>query len=198
MDANDQIDVVVNDVYQQLDLGYALCWDNVQKLSVSRHKTSQNQNKMMLWALCFATRNRISFRHLDYDTDTHPAIEIPVEEYLPSESDWSALRERMEIITQWILKKNFVAFADAEVEMHIPHKYSVESSLKSQIVNLGVIKENPSTCKGVIEIMKELHRYVPATANGDPYQLICHGDQLSIERMIDAKLAMAETSRKTP
>lgn len=39
--------------------------------------------------------------------------------------------------------------------------------------------------------MKELHRYVPATANGDLYQLICHGDQLSIERMIDAKLAMA-------
>lgn len=55
---------------------------------------------------------------------------------MPSESDWSALRERMEIITQWILKKNFVAFADAEVEMHIPHKYSVESSLKSQIVSL--------------------------------------------------------------
>lgn len=54
-----------------------------------------------------------------------------------------------------------------------------------------MIKENPSTCKGVIEIMEELHRYVPATANGDLYQLICHGDQLSVERMIDAKLAMA-------
>lgn len=50
---------------------------------------------------------------------------------MPSESDWSALRETMEI-----LKKNVVAFADAEVEMHIPHKYSVESSLKSQIVSL--------------------------------------------------------------
>jgi hypothetical protein len=54
-----------------------------------------------------------------------------------------------------------------------------------------VIKENPRTCKGIIEIMKELHRYVPVTANGDLYQLICHGDQLSIEWMIDAKLAMA-------
>lgn len=60
-------------------------------------------------------------------------------------------------------------------------------------VNLGVIKENPTTCKGVIEIMKELHRHVPAKANCDPYQLICHGDQLSIERIIDAELAMAGT-----
>ena len=46
------------------------------------------------------------------------------------------LRETMEIITQRILRKNVVAFAHAEVEMHLPHKYSVESSLKSQIVSL--------------------------------------------------------------
>jgi hypothetical protein len=45
---------------------------------VSRHH-SPNQNKMMLWALCFATRNIISFRHLDYDMDTCAAINIPLE-----------------------------------------------------------------------------------------------------------------------
>jgi hypothetical protein len=58
-------------------------------------------------------------------------------------------------------------------------------------VNLGVVKENPSTCKGVIEILKHLHPHVPSTANGESYQLISHGDQLSVERSIDAKLAMA-------
>jgi hypothetical protein len=57
-------------------------------------------------------------------------------------------------------------------------------------VNLGVVKENPSTCKGVIEILKHLHQCVPSTAKGDPYQLISHGDQLSEERSIDAKLAI--------
>jgi hypothetical protein len=41
-------------------------------------------------------------------------------------------------------------------------------------VNLGVVKENPSTCKGVIEILKHLHQYVPSTAKADPYQLISH------------------------
>jgi hypothetical protein len=54
-------------------------------------------------------------------------------------------------------------------------------------VNLGVVKENLSTCKGVIEILKHLHQYVPSTAKADPYQLISHGDQLSEERSIDAK-----------
>ena len=58
-------------------------------------------------------------------------------------------------------------------------------------MNLGVVKENPSTCKGVIEILKHLHQSLPSTANGEPYQLISHGDQLSVERSIDAKLAMA-------
>lgn len=47
-----------------LDPGYSICWDNVQKLSISRHHLRQ-ENKMMLWALCFAAKNRISFRHLD-------------------------------------------------------------------------------------------------------------------------------------
>ena len=58
-------------------------------------------------------------------------------------------------------------------------------------VNLGVVKENPSTCRGVIEIMKYLHQYVPVDCNNVPFQIICHGDQISVERMIDAKLAMA-------
>lgn len=40
--------------------------------------------------------------------------------------------------------------------------------------------------------MKYLHQnYVPVTPNGIPYKIICHGDQLSIERMVDGKLAMA-------
>lgn len=61
------------------DPGYSLCWDNVQKLCSSRHQSADNPNKMMLWALCFATRNRIPFRYLDYDTDTIPATNISLQ-----------------------------------------------------------------------------------------------------------------------
>ncbi|XP_077862477.1 uncharacterized protein LOC100373840 [Saccoglossus kowalevskii] len=127
--------------------GYSLCWDNVQKLSEARHQSQKVKNKMMLWALSFATKNRISFRDYD-DIRTKKAVDIPVAVFLPSQSDWTR-------------------------------------------VNLGVIKANPSSSKGVIEIMRHLGQYVPSQ-NGKPlYNVVCHGDQLSIERMVDARFSMA-------
>ncbi|XP_077862864.1 uncharacterized protein LOC144345056 [Saccoglossus kowalevskii] len=57
-------------------------------------------------------------------------------------------------------------------------------------VNLGVIQQNPSSGRGVIEIMKILNQYVPRI-NGKPFPLICHGDQLSVERMVGGRIAMA-------
>lgn len=38
-------------------------------MSITRHHLIQ-ENRMMLWALCFAAKNRISFRHLDNVDDT--------------------------------------------------------------------------------------------------------------------------------
>ena len=61
-------------------------------------------------------------------------------------------------------------------------------------MNLGVVKENPSTCKGVIEIMKYLHRYTPKDGEGKPWPVICHGDQLSVERMVEGKIAMSSST----
>ena len=39
--------------------------------------------------------------------------------------------------------------------------------------------------------MKYLDKYVQVSQEGRPYPILCHGDQLSMERMIDAKLSMA-------
>ena len=59
------------------DPGYSICWDNVQKLSITRHHLRQ-ENKMMLWALCFAAKNRISFRHLDNHDDKCSVRDIEI------------------------------------------------------------------------------------------------------------------------
>ncbi|KAH3770683.1 hypothetical protein DPMN_171975 [Dreissena polymorpha] len=61
-------------------------------------------------------------------------------------------------------------------------------------VNLGVVKENPATCKRVIEIMKYLNRYTPRDVEGTPWPIICHGDQLSVERMIECRIAMSSSA----
>ena len=39
--------------------------------------------------------------------------------------------------------------------------------------------------------MKFLERYVPSDGTGNVWPIICHGDQLSVERMIDGKIAMS-------
>lgn len=60
------------------DPGYSVCWDNVQKLSITRHHLRQ-ENKMMLWALCFAAQNRISFRDLDAVDNTFSVTDIELQ-----------------------------------------------------------------------------------------------------------------------
>ncbi|KAH3893413.1 hypothetical protein DPMN_017560 [Dreissena polymorpha] len=61
-------------------------------------------------------------------------------------------------------------------------------------INLGVVKENPATCKGVIEIMKYINRYTPRDVEGKPLPIICHGDQPSVERMIECRIAMSSSA----
>ncbi|CAC5425797.1 unnamed protein product [Mytilus coruscus] len=58
--------------------GLSLCWDNVQKPSIARHKGGGTDNTMMLWALSFATRNRIGFLNLDDLDETVPVKDIPL------------------------------------------------------------------------------------------------------------------------
>ncbi len=60
-------------------------------------------------------------------------------------------------------------------------------------INLGIIRENPSTTGGTIRVMEHLQQYVPRENGGKgPFRIVPeHGDGLSVERMIDAKNARA-------
>ncbi|XP_048736103.2 uncharacterized protein LOC125651518 [Ostrea edulis] len=143
--------------------GYSVCWDNVQKLSMTRHHLRQ-ENKMMLWALCFAAKNRISFRDLDTVDNTFSVTDIGLQNYLPSDTDWRILRSRMEHLVQKIVQVYFPQFSEMDVK-DTPHQYTQQSQKKSEIVPIG--------------------------QDRNPYQILCHGDQLSVERMVEAKLSMA-------
>ncbi|XP_052217447.1 uncharacterized protein LOC127835183 [Dreissena polymorpha] len=173
--------------------GFSVCWDNVQKMSVARHQSRHSGNKMLLWANCFATLDRISFTSSSCSwEETVPASSIDLKTFLPSDEDWKQLRSRMELIVARTLAS--ILDLDIPVQQHLPHKYSTESAKKSEVVNLGVVKENPATCKGVIEIMKYLNRYTPRDVEGTPWPIICHGDQLSVERMIECRIAMSSSA----
>lgn len=59
-------------------------------------------------------------------------------------------------------------------------------------ISLGVVKADPASAKGVVQILKRLKDYVPMPHGlaGEPFIVPCHGDQLSCERMTDARFAM--------
>lgn len=78
-----------------------------------------------------------------------------------------------------------------QVVWHIPHRFSEESAKKSEIINLGVVKADPSSAKGVVTILCSLNDHVPVV-QGEPHTILTHGDQLSCERMADARRAMGD------
>ena len=94
---------------------------------------TDRQNKMFLWALAFAARNRVGFSHLT-STETIRAQEIPLHLLLPTKDDNELLKNRMEIIVQRILKQHMTTFNECFVCDHVPHDYSCESDEKSRIV----------------------------------------------------------------
>lgn len=130
-------------------------------MSITRHHLIQ-ENRMMLWALCFAAKNRISFRHLDNVDDTcsirdishlhaqyilyiyiSACVEIlhnfyKFQNYLPSERDWIQLRGRMINIVQGIVQKYFSQFSEVNVKSN-EHQYTERSEKKSEIVSSYLI-----------------------------------------------------------
>ncbi|XP_077862791.1 uncharacterized protein LOC102803909 [Saccoglossus kowalevskii] len=167
--------------------GYSLAWDNVQIQSTAHYQSTTNQNKMLMWANAYAAKNRISYSH-EEDKTTVSAKDLSFQIYIPSQRMIDSHRKRMKTIVSRIICENlshFNKYYSDCVEVHIEHEYSEESAKRSELVNLGVIQENPSSLSGVIAILDHLYTYVPV--NGDQtHVLMCHGDGLSVERHIDA------------
>lgn len=76
----------------------------------------------------------------------------------------------------------------------IPHQFSKELYGKSNVLNLGVVHENPSSSDGVLQIMRHLQTYCPdGKDDHHVHSVLCNGDGLSVERMRTAKQDVART-----
>ena len=117
-----------------LGTSYSLVWDNVQILSAVRHQQGEKLNKMLLWALCFASKSRIGFPLSD--GERKKAQDLPLHLFLPVRDDNIIFADRMQKIVMRILKKNLTAFQSCRVAEHLLHPFSWESAWKSRIVRL--------------------------------------------------------------
>ncbi len=91
--------------------------------------------------MTFGALNRIPSTHLS-DEDTTKASDIPLDAFLPDNTDWAGLKSRMAVIVQRIIANHCGAvnatFGDEVVE-HIPNDLSELSSQKSNIVRLRLV-----------------------------------------------------------
>lgn len=114
------------------------------------------------------------------------SADLPVSTFLPSDAQIERLKDRMCFLVERMLAQQLTCFEDVPVVQHIPHAFSKESCQQSQAVNLCVIKENPSSTAGVTKIMRVLQKYCPRKQSALT-RIACHGDGLSVERMLDSQ-----------
>ena len=103
------------------------------------HTTVDNANMYAMFAMTMLVKNRISFKHLNEEEyERREAVTIPAASFLPGESDWGRLRDRMKILVARILVEHIPALQNNRniVEWHIPHEFSNESNKKSEVVSL--------------------------------------------------------------
>ena len=119
------------------DGGFALVWDNTQKLAQVRDQGRDTQNKMHLWANAYAAKNRMQPRRETALDHTLQAKDIPLASYFPNKEDEDMLQMRMETMVSHILVRHVPHFRQHYkdvVTWHIPHRYSKESAVKSTLV----------------------------------------------------------------
>jgi L1 cell adhesion molecule like protein len=93
----------------------------------------------------------------------------------------------MKVLASRVIKENIEEFYDVKLAKQIPHDYTAESSKKSDIVPVGVIKKDETKTSDMIDIMDEYQKYQKAT--GEPIKIPLWCDGLSCERAKSAKTA---------
>ena len=177
----------------QIHPGFTMCWDNVGKKVISRNPTEQRTNTYINMALGYIAVNRVSTTDKAWGNlhELPKAQDMPVEKFLPVYGDFDELRKRMEVIVGRIVCRHIPWFRDNfqdTVIKHIVHPYTLESTHRSVLINLGVFQENPCSTQGAIGIYETLSKYIPSIDN-KPYTAIVYGDGLSCERGNDAQKA---------
>ncbi len=178
---------------QEEQKAFSLCWENVQLSPHRKHQGPGRQGQFQLMALCFAAKHRTSSLGM-VDQAVREATDLNGADLLPSQADFTSLRNRMIVLVERILVCHIPALSNlsSKVCHHLHHRYSAKMREATEVTNLGVIHADPSSTAGTIEIMEYLNRYIPMSDNGEQlHRVPCNGDGLSIERMVNAQKARA-------
>lgn len=115
---------------------YDLTFDNINQKVGVRHHVRGKKNKVLNMVQTYATLERVGSKGLSSVMPSSDTIKnIKMEEMLPSENDEKALQQELSIMVSRILTTYVPAFAGLDTQWSIPHQYSAQSALKSEIVS---------------------------------------------------------------
>ena len=123
------------------DYSYTVDFDNVNMKTKPEEQHLGSLCKQYNMVQAFASLDRIPIPE-EFSSADYPSAEqvekIDIKTLLPTKADEESLKTEMVVVVERILVEELDAFnsSKAQVEWHIPHQYSAESSQKSVIVSL--------------------------------------------------------------
>ena len=117
---------------------FKIVGDNLDKYVKPRDMREDAQASILHFFNMYTVRNRLDTSQLSEDMPTIDFKSINVEKVLPSADDYSSLTSNFAVLVCRILKKHMPFFSTfgSGVERHIPHSYSREMAMKSEVVSL--------------------------------------------------------------
>ena len=173
---------------QSVPLSYSIVFDNVNQKTHAWHQSHTRKNHMLNMVQAYAAKDRIVSLHLSCQ-DPHPdsILEIPPENYLPDDADVEMLRHEFCSAIGNILHQHTGNLPPNPPEPEKP--FHVESSQKSELVPLGILKKM-SKAEEMVDTMRDYHQYVLERPDGHPFVLPLWCDGLSSERGHDAHVSV--------
>lgn len=123
--------------YTEARLGYKIVVDNIDKNVKPRNmRIIDAQTKSLHYIQMYSVKDRIDFGKL---SDVHPNGEQSLYDLLPTTEDYEKLKESFAVHVARVMVEHIPFFTEdfsGLVQRHIPHQYSCEMSLKSEVVSL--------------------------------------------------------------
>eukprot|EP00731_Ephydatia_muelleri_P004086 Em0002g262a len=145
--------------------GFRLVGDNIDKNVKPRDMRINSQTSSLHYFHAYAVKDRISFKHLSADATIIFPQDIDFNVFYPSVEDNFQLVSNFETLVTRMFVQHIPGLQSlsAMANHHIEHQYSKNMALKSEVVPLGVLLKNENVLKDMVDILDELHKYVPRT-----------------------------------
>eukprot|EP00731_Ephydatia_muelleri_P021588 Em0014g179a len=156
-------------------LSFKLVGDNIDKTVRPRHMRVDHQAASLHYFNVYAVQDRISFQHLSNTARLTYPEDVDVNKFLPTAADSNALIQNFKVLMKRILVHYLPAVSHlADVNQHITHEWTAHMSMKSVVAPLGVYLKDENKLNEMVDILDQLHKYVPMVKTTEVYETVVH------------------------